>query len=218
MKKLVTFFSILLFANSSFAATPKEYAESIADKVVSIIESPKSEKAREDDLIALFKKNVDTDWMGKFTMGRHFRQADKSQQRKFLDLYRDYVIYSYIPKFRLYAGERMMVTQVIEEGNGYFTVKSTLKTTASSTGSVFVDYKLKQTGGNYKIIDVIGEGVSLINTQRSDFTTPLASMGIDGFISRLEEKVKALKANPPETVKESNAESKMSGVEPAAGK
>lgn len=196
MKRILTILTVLFTANAAFAGTPQQFAEKVADDVVSIIESKATDEAKEQRLIDLFRKNVDSDWMGKFTMGRYFRQADAKLQRRYLGLYADYVIYSYIPKFRMYAGERMSVTQVIDDTEGFYTVKSTLKTKASSTGSVFVDYKLRKVGGSYKIVDVIGEGVSLINTQRSDFSTPLAQLGIEGFVNRLEEKVKNLKAQP----------------------
>jgi phospholipid transport system substrate-binding protein len=200
MKKFLITLSLLFISTNSFAAqTPKEFAESVADKVVAIIEAPKSEEAREDDLVHLFKQNVDSDYMGRFAMGKYFRQATPAQQKKYLSLYRDYVIYSYIPKFRLYAGEKMSVIQTIQDDAELFTVKTTLKTTKSATGSVFVDYKLKKAGGTYKIVDVIGEGISLITTQRSDFSTPLSDRGVEWFVGRLEEKVIALKANPPKT-------------------
>ena len=189
----------MISTNRFAAQTPKEFAESVADKVVAIIEAPKSEEAREADLVNLFKQNVDSDYMGRFAMGKYFRQATPAQQKKYLSLYRDYVIYSYIPKFRLYAGEKMTVNQTIQDDAELFTVKTTLKTTKSATGSVLVDYKLKKAGGTYKIVDVIGEGISLITTQRSDFSAPLSDKGIEWFVGRLEEKVIALKANPPKT-------------------
>ena len=192
---------VTLMPFSAFAGTPKDFAENLADTVIKIIEAPKSEDAREKDLIALFRSKVDTTWMAGFTMGKNYRTLTPAQKAKYNQLYADYVIYSYIPKFRMYTGERMDVNQVIDEGSDLFTVKTSLKTKASSTGSVFVDYKLKKAGGEFKIVDVIGEGVSLINTQRSDFTAPQNDLGVDGFIARLEEKVKALKANPPKEVK-----------------
>ncbi len=196
MKKLILALLALVIAAPANASTPKDFATGIADKVVAIIESGDSEKAKEDNLIKLFRQNVDTEWMARFTMGRFHRQATPAQKQKFSKLYADYVIYSYIPKFRMYAGERMNVTQVLDEGEGMFTVKSTLSTKKSSTGSVLVDYKLKKSGSAFKIIDIVGEGVSLITTQRSDFSTPLDTIGIDGFLERLEQRVENLKKAP----------------------
>jgi ABC-type transporter MlaC component len=39
----------------------------------------------------------------------------------------------------------------------------------------------------YKIIDVAAEGVSMMTTKRSEFSSVIAREGLDGLISRLEE-------------------------------
>jgi phospholipid transport system substrate-binding protein len=203
MKNFFVAFTLLLlvlspidsYANNS--NNPKEFIEGISNNVVKIITSKKSDEAKQNDLISMFKKNVDTDFMGRFAMGKFFRQATPEQQKKFLSLYRDYVIYLYIPRFKQYSGESIDVTQVIRDSDDLFTVKSSLKTDKSSTGSVSVDYKVKKNGVSFKIIDIIGEGISLITTQRSDFATPLQEQGIDNFITRLAAKVEDLKKNPP---------------------
>ena len=48
--------------------------------------------------------------------------------------------------------------------------------------------------GNFKITDFIGEGVSLIMTQRNDFNAILDQKGVDGFLNFLSDKVKELKS------------------------
>lgn len=200
MYKFLLTLLFLTLPNIVNAATPKEFTENLADKVVNVIASDKSDPDKEKQLIELFKNNVDTDWMAKFTMGKYFRGITEDQKKKYLGLYHDYVAYAYIPKFRTYAGEKIVVNQVIEDDKDLYTVKTTLQTEKSSTGSVLVDYKLKKTAETYKIIDIIGEGVSLITTQRSDFSTPLSEQGVDKFLERLESKVADLKAHPDTTI------------------
>jgi phospholipid transport system substrate-binding protein len=197
----IAFSSVITLANS-YALTPKEFTENVANEAVKIIESKKTEDEKEKSLIALFKQNVDTDWMARFTMGKYFRQATPEQQSKFKELYRDFVIYSYIPKFRAYSGEKIDVNQVIkdEQSEEFYTVKTNLKTDKSKTGTVLVDYKLRKIGDSFKIVDIIGEGISLISTQRSDFATPLSEQGIDAFLEKLSVKVADLKAHPDSTV------------------
>ena len=203
MKKLYLTFaiSLLLVASgitaavaASFSAKdPEEFADKMANKVVNIIESKDSENDKLEKLISLFKKNVDTDWMAKFVMGKYYRQIDDDKKGKYLKLYRDYVIYSYIPRFKEYSGERIAVTGSRDEGKGEHIVKTVLKTDKVNSGSVYVDYRLKKSGNGFKVIDIIGEGVSLITTQRSDFAAPLSKKGTAYFIDVLERKVKKIK-------------------------
>lgn len=171
---------------------PKKFADKVANRIIEIIESKTSESDKQEDLIQLFKSHVDTNWMGKFVLGKHYKDLG-GKETKYQDLYRDYVIYTYIPRFREYSGERMQVVDSVKKGSGEYIVKSVLKTSKSDE-DILVDYRLKRHGDTFKIIDVIGEGVSLITTQKSDFEAPISHRGLDFFLGRLEKKVDMLKS------------------------
>ncbi len=208
MKKLYSFLfalvAMLALAPSSYAETPGDFANGLANKVLGIIKADTSEDKKQDELIQLFHENVDSAWMGRYVLGGYYRQASADQKKKFIDLYTDYVIYSYIPKFRLYSGEKMTVLKTIDEGDGIYTVKTSLATDKSSTGSVLVDYKVLKSGSSYKIVDIIGEGISLISTQRADFGGALANTDLDSFINKLADKVAYIKAHPQTQLKKDN--------------
>ena len=55
--------------------------------------------------------------------------------------------------------------------------------------NINLDYRLRDTGGAYKITDITVEGVSLLNTQRSEFKSVVNSKGIDGLIEALKAQV-----------------------------
>ncbi len=198
MKK--TFYILLValllptFANASKLddKDPEKFADNIANKIVEIIESKKSESDQQEELIDLFEKYVDTEWMARFALGKYFRQLDSDQKKKYLEGYRDYVIYTYIPRFKEYTGERIKILSSLNQGDGEFIVKSSLKT-SKTKNDILVDYRLKKNGSSFKIIDIIGEGVSLITTQRSDFAAPISQKGLDFFLDRLDKKVQMLK-------------------------
>lgn len=196
----ILFFAFLFFAFGAFAQTvfktsdPKDYANKLGDRIVEIVESKVPNDQKQQTLIDLLNANSDTDYMAKFAMGKYFRQATPEQQKKYLSLYKDYVIYSYIPRFREYQGERQQVLSAIDQGQGEYVIKTTITSPRAKTGKINVDYRVRKAGGSFKLIDVIGEGVSLLTTQRSDFATPISQKGIDYFLERLEVKVVKQKA------------------------
>ncbi len=201
MKFLKSLLVALYFVSTSASAQsvfptndPKDYAVKVGNRIIEIVESKVPNLEKQNTLIDLFRTNSDTDYMAKFVMGRFFRQASKEQKSKYLELYRDYVIYSYIPRFREYEGEKQQVNQSVSQGSNEFIVKTTITSPKSKTGKINVDYRLLKSGNSFKIIDVIGEGVSLLTTQRSDFAAPLSQKGIDFFLIRLEDKVAKLKS------------------------
>ena len=53
---------------------------------------------------------------------------------------------------------------------------------------ISVDYRLRQTDGTWKIIDVIIEGVSLVSNYRSQFQEIMTNGGIDRLLGLLREK------------------------------
>ena len=139
----------------------------------------------------IMNDNVDTDWMAKFVMGRYYNRMDDELKQKYLDLYKRYLFYSYLPRIRGYSGEKMEVMSVTEKSGDQFKVKTAIKSDKAK-GDILVDYRLRKEGKSFKVIDMIGEGVSLITTQRSDFAAPLSQRGPKYFVSRLEKKVKQL--------------------------
>jgi phospholipid transport system substrate-binding protein len=55
---------------------------------------------------------------------------------------------------------------------------------------VYVDYMVRGQGKGFKVFDVIVEGVSMIQTQRSEFASVLAKHDIDYLINQLASKSK----------------------------
>jgi len=50
---------------------------------------------------------------------------------------------------------------------------------------VQVDYQMHKVGNDWKIYDIIVEGVSLVLTYRSEFDQVVKESGVDGLIKRI---------------------------------
>lgn len=201
MKKFLLSLFILAATSNAFAAAavkttdPKVYAKSISSAIVEVIQSDKSEADKFKNLETVFKENVDTDYMGKFALGRYFKSAKPALQKKYLGLYRDFVMYSYVPKFKNYANQNVQILSANKANNGEYVVKTKLKPSNGEVKEILLDYRIVQKNGSFRVIDIIGEGVSYITNQRSDFGGALSQMPIEKFVGKLEEKVAKLKKN-----------------------
>jgi phospholipid transport system substrate-binding protein len=60
---------------------------------------------------------------------------------------------------------------------------------------VKVDWRLRAREGNYKIIDLMVEGLSMGQTQRSEFASVIRQNGgtVEGLLSELRKKVQQIK-------------------------
>ena len=61
----------------------------------------------------------------------------------------------------------------------------------ASGPAIAVDYSLNKTGDDWKVYDIVIEGVSLVTNYRSQFSKEIRQNGIDSLISKLVDKNKA---------------------------
>jgi phospholipid transport system substrate-binding protein len=83
-----------------------------------------------------------------------------------------------------YAGQSFTVSPQVETRGGDKLVKTTLNDPHGSP--VAISYRLRQSGGQWRIIDVFYKNaISQLATRRSDFAAALQSGGAKGLIGHL---------------------------------
>lgn len=202
MTKIVAFIAALFFSMTAWGAgkdadNAKQFIATIGDDVVAIFEKNPSVDEREKALTALFDRSIDSSWMGKFVLGKYWRQASEAQQKQFLSLYKDFLFVNYLPHFKNYNGEKQQVLDVVDEGDGDYMVRTQI-VRPEKNAPVHVDYRVhrEEGGSRLLIFDIVTEGVSVVTTHRSDFGSVVSQQGIDGLIKRIESKVAPVKTKP----------------------
>lgn len=181
--------SPLASANAS-AAGAQEFIRKVSTEALSIIKSDDTNALmKEERLSKLFTEVVDTDWIAKFVMGPHWREASDKQKEVYTLLHRQFLVSSYVPKFKEYTNQEVAFKKFYDEGNNEYLVETEI-VQPDGGPSIRVDYKVRLgTDGQYHIFDVVAEGVSLITTQRSEFASILSRKGVDYLITKLKAKV-----------------------------
>ncbi|MCP5362195.1 MAG: ABC transporter substrate-binding protein [Hyphomicrobiales bacterium] len=201
MKRISAYFFVILltFSITSYSVEARsetdarKFVDNIAGEALGYIrDNNLSDEEKEQKLTKLFDAHVDTQWMGKFVLGKYYRTATDEQKKKYAGLYHAYLLKSYVPKFRTYTGENITIQKVFQEDSANYLVQTVIERQGDQP-EVRVDYRLQRNGkGKLQIIDIIGEGVSLITTQRSDFAGLISRKGLDYFLDRLSEKVQKM--------------------------
>lgn len=202
MKKILATIFLFLFSFQSFAQNtpaPKQtaeqagkFVEDIGNKIVSIArEKTTSENKKRDKIISVIDNVIDADWIARFVLGKNYKTADDKQRERFTKLYREYMINTYGPKFKNYDGRKFTVNEVKQQG-GFYVAKAEFLPKDSNV-PISVDFRVKEKNGKLLILDFIAEGVSLIETQRSEFNSAISQNGMDEFLDILEKRVKNLK-------------------------
>ena len=199
MKKILTAFLISFLSWQNFAQASekseevKKFVEEIGNKIVRIAgEKDSSESKKREKIIAVVDIAIDSDWIAKFVLAKNYKSADDTQKARFLKLYREFMINTYGPKFKNYNGRKFTVNHVDERG-GFFIAKAEFLPKDSDV-AVSVDFRVKEKEKKLVILDFIAEGVSLIETQRSEFNSAISQSGMDKFLDDLAKRVAKLKS------------------------
>lgn len=197
MRKIALFALALLVLPAFAEAGEKEaraYVQKLSNDVLAVLNSSAESGAKQNKLISLFEQTVDTKWIGRFVLGRYYNQATAEQKKRYDALYRDFLIRSYVPKFKNYKGETVELTEVRKDGKDEYSVKTNIVSPAGGQ-PIRVDYRVREAGGAFKVVDIISEGVSLITTQRSEFASVVSREGMDYLLEQIASRVESMKAS-----------------------
>lgn len=199
MKKFLTTFAFVIFSTTALAQSTsnkndvKEFVNNVGKKIITIAgEKNISESKKKEKIIATIDEVIDAEWISRFVLGKNYKTISEENRAKFSKLYRDFMINTYGPKFKNYNGRKFEVVDVTEQ-NGFFVAKSEFLPKDSNV-PINVDFRVKERGGKLVILDFIAEGISLIETQRSEFNSAISQKGVEQFLLDLEERIKKLKS------------------------
>lgn len=150
-----------------------------------------SEDRRLQEFRKLAQKSFDVPRISKFVLGINWRRATPAQREEFLDVFEDVNLQRFMPLFTKYSDQKFSVTKVRqhkEKPRLYF-VTSTISRDQSPTATV--EWRVTKRDDEYRILDVVAEGVSMALTLRKEYGSVVKNSGLDGLIAQLREKVKS---------------------------
>ncbi len=125
------------------------------------------------------------------SIGFYWSGLPADQQQKLLQVFRRFTIASYVANFDSYDGETAVVSPATRAVGAQQVVASTF--TKSSGDATHIDYVMGQSGGAWKVQDILlDETISRVAVQRSDFSSLIALGSAAPLIASLERKVSVL--------------------------
>lgn len=190
MKKLCLIFILipgLVFASENLVKG-QDFINQLSKDVIGILETKISQHEKQEKLRSLFKKNVNTKWIGKFALGKYFRNLNKEQKSQYLELYSDFITENYIVHFKKFDNQyvNILTSQDLDDGDIF--VKTEIRQ-HNNPSPIKIDYLIRFESGNPLIYDIVAENVSLIAAQRSEFNSVVSNEGIDFLLDMLRKKV-----------------------------
>ena len=158
------------------AETPTAFIRSLGEETIQTLSDAElSEKDRITEFRRLFIIGLDFRTIGRFVLGRHWRRSTRAEIRAFEGLFADYVVTTYAMRLARYQVDKLKVGEVRDDGHGSVVVSSEIVPRNGTTARI--EWRVRGNPANYKIIDVVVEGVSMAITQRSEFASVIQRGG-----------------------------------------
>jgi len=170
------------------AETPSQVVDGLAGQVIPILQNASlSSDQKRERIEQIAYQAMDFDTLSKLVLARNWSKFSPAQQTEFIAQFKRHLSVTYGRNVDNYHNEKVQILGERTEGNGDVTVHTKILRGGHSE-DVVVDYRLRQRDGNWKIIDVIVEGVSLVSNFRSQFQDIVANGGPERLLTLLKEK------------------------------
>jgi len=168
-----------------------KFVDGLADKAINALTVPNiSTTERSNRFRVLLNENFAVKTIARWVLGRHWNKATEGQQEEYMRLFEDLLVVTYVDRFAKYSGEQLKISKTQTAGDKDIVVYSDIMRNDGGK-PLDVAWRLRTKDGSFKIVDVMVEGVSMGQTQRSEFASVIRQNGgkIEGLLAELRKRI-----------------------------
>lgn len=192
---LVVAVCIGMVAVPGYAGPPTDSMKATIDEVLRIVrekalKQPEKVEERRHLLETVVAARFDYSEMSRRALGAPWNQLTDQQKQEFVDLFRTLLTNSYADKIETYSGEGVQYLHERTEKE-YAEVRTKV---LSGKTEIPLDYRMIHRADDWRVYDVVVDGVSLVNNYRGQFTKILRASSYSDLVDQLRKKSDKLKA------------------------
>jgi len=185
---------LVLYAPTSVISqtNPDMFLKQSVEEVSLFISKNKEQLERDDKFLEekmneLVIPRFDIVLMSKITLGKStWTSISENQKNRFIESFKSLMVRTYMKSLTVFDGEKIkFLPYVTGKRLDVAKVKSIY---VMSDGDLPVNYRLKKNdNGDWKVFDIIIDGISLLKNYRTDFQNHVKNNGIESLIKKLNE-------------------------------
>ena len=163
---------VICAATTALGDEPLKIIETRVDRIVKIL----GDKSLEEDvkvkqLEKAADETFDYGYLSRMTLGRNWLKLDDGQRSEFIELYRLLLEKNYTGQLLKYTDEKVVFDRQTMLSEKKAAVDSNI---VSSDKKIPITYRLIRRDGDWKVYDLVIEGVSLVSNYRTQFNDILS--------------------------------------------
>ena len=177
----------IFVAMTALADEPLKIIETRVDRIVKILGDkglPEDVKVKRLEKAA--DETFDYVYLSRMTLGRNWLNLDDSQRSEFVDLYHQLLEKNYMGQLLKYTDEKVVFDRQTMMSETKAEVDSNV---VSSDKKIPITYRLIRRDGDWKVYDLVIEGISLVSNYRTQFNDILSRQTPAEMLAILKKKV-----------------------------
>jgi phospholipid transport system substrate-binding protein len=170
--------------------SPTEAMRTTVSQAIGVLQDQELKKPeRLDERVARLRKIADSRFdygeMAKRSLGGQWDKLGEMERQEFVDLFTEFLTATYVEKIHAYSGEEVkFLNERLDEN--YAEVKSIM---VGKKTEIPMDYRLMKKDGDWKVYDVVIDGISMVQNYRGQFKAILRSSSYEHLIQILRNKI-----------------------------
>jgi phospholipid transport system substrate-binding protein len=169
--------------------TPTVAVKETIDKVLAVLadrtlKNPANQTERRVKLEEIIGGRFDYEEMAKRTLPTQWKSLSTDQQKQFVTLFQQFLTSSYVGNVEGYSGEQIEYGKERQKG----TFAEVQTKVVSPKVQIPLDYRLINKAGEWRVYDVIIDGVSLMKNYRGQFSRIIDSSSFEALLDKLRNK------------------------------
>jgi len=176
------------------AGTPLSAIQTQVDKLLGVLSDPSfkaltTEKEKADRIWPIVDAIFDYTELSRRALSRNWRKLNKEQQEEFTKLFSKLLGNIYMSRILKYSDEKVIYSQEKMLSEDKAEVETNIVTASKE---IPITYRLILINGEWRVYDVVIEGISLVANYRSQFRQILADNSPQALLDMLKKKVNEL--------------------------
>lgn len=168
------------------AELPRETIQTQVNRVLDVLRNAGDAKAvKEKKILSIVDEFFDYPELSRRTLANHWKAFSPEQQKEFTNLFGKLLANVYMDKIMQYTNEKVAFGKETKLSENTVEIQSEIIT---QSRSVPLSYRMISNQGQWKVYDVVVEGVSLVMNYRSQFREILSSKPPEHLLKTLREK------------------------------
>lgn len=197
--------ALLTVTTDSAGAIPaaEDVVRTTTDRTVTRLREQKAElQAHPEKIYDLIHELViphfDFTSIAKWVLGSNWRSATEQQRADFTLQFRTLLVRTYAKALLEYSDEEIRFLSSVNSPESNVVMVKTEVDSPGGGAPTPINYRMHISGGEWKVIDVSVDGVSLISTYRGSFASEISKSGLDNLIAKLVDRNQKISLASPE--------------------